>query len=440
MSELVRSLSLYDVIFSGYGYTVGADIFALIPYIAKTGKNLTWVAFLIGGFIVLATALSYARLNLEYPSNDAEFTWIRESFKVPEEEVKDDTDRTRNKFVDIFATIVIWAVMIMGVTMNSVMVVSINRFLKRFNVNIPDIVLNFLIVLVPFAFNLLDAKNLSKSNIIVTILTTIILVMIPGFAFKKSPHLNDVQVSTSDFNKDSMVNLIKAIGITILPYNGYQSVVQMSEEVKDTDDVPRGMMISGVLTILAYCSLAVAVIAILGLAKTGKSTSPLADIFKMFLGEKGGNVANLVGILTGFTTLLLSFYSRSRLLSKISEYGIAPSIFSKLGLDTGNNMLLGGVPFFSLVVIGIFTYFATVIKEDALEVLTDVTNVLTCFIFVCVNLGVLVNYFKKDNKVDKPDADKTLMDRLREMPPYYAVLGLIIFSILLYSGIVNFGK
>ena len=69
MSELVRSLNLKDVIFSGYGYTVGADIFALIPYIARTGKQFTWVAFLIGGLIVLATALSYARLNSEYPSN-----------------------------------------------------------------------------------------------------------------------------------------------------------------------------------------------------------------------------------------------------------------------------------------------------------------------------------------------------------------------------------
>lgn len=438
MSELVRSLDLYDVIFSGYGYTVGADIFALIPYIVKTGKEFTWLAFLIGGLIVLATALSYARLNLEYPSNDAEFTWIRESFKVREEDVKDDTDRTRNKFVDIFATIVIWAVMIMGVTMNSVMVVSINRFLKRYNINVPDIVLNFLIVLVPFAFNLLDVKNMSKANIVVTILTSIILLLIPGFALKDSPHIKDVEVSSLKFDSNNIGNLIKAIGITILPYNGYQSVVQMSEEVKDTDDVPRGMMISGALTIFAYCALAVAVIAILGLAKTGKSTSPLADIFKIFLGKHGGNVANLVGIFTGFTTLLLSFYSRSRLLSKISEYGIAPSIFSKLGFDTGNNKLLSGIPFFSLIVIGIFTYISTVIREDALETLTDITNILTCFIFVCVNLGVLVNYFKKDNKVDKPDSEKTLMDRLKELPPFYAVLGLIIFSILLHSGITHF--
>ena len=56
-----------------------------------------------------------------------------------------------------------------------------------------------------------------------------------------------------------MLNLIKAIGITILPYNGYQSVVQMSEEVEDTDDVPKGMMISGLLTIFVYCALAVSV-------------------------------------------------------------------------------------------------------------------------------------------------------------------------------------
>lgn len=435
MSELVRSLNLHDVIFSGYGYTVGADIFALIPYIVKTGKNFTWLAFLIGGLIVLATALSYARLNLEYPSNDAEYTWIREAFKVPEEDIKDESDRKRNKWVDIFATVVIWAVMIMGVTMNSVMVVSINRFLKRYNINLPDIVLNFLIVLAPFAFNLLDVKNLSRANIVVTILTSLILFSVPAFALKSAPHAKDIMLKSSDFTSDNMVNLIKAIGITILPYNGYQSVVQMSEEVEDTDDVPKGMMISGFLTIFVYCLLAVAVISILGLSKTGKTTSPVADIFKSFLGSHGGNVANIVGILTGFTTLLLSFYSRSRLLSKISEYGIAPGIFKNLGLNAGGEHKLGGIPFYSLVVIGICTWIATIFRADSLEILTDITNVLTCFIFICVNLGVLVNYYKKDNTVNKPESEKTLLDRLKEMPPLYAVLGLIIFSILLYSGL-----
>ena len=166
-----------------------------------------------------------------------------------------------------------------------------------------------------------------------------------------------------------------------------------------------------------------------------KTTTPISDIYKKFLGNTGSNIAIVVGILTGFTTLLLSFYSRSRLLSKISEYGIAPELFSNLGLKTGSKSLLSGIPFYSILVISIVTYIATILKADSLEILTDITNVLTCFVFVCVNLGVIVNYFKKDNKVDKPDDEKTLLDRLKEVPPYYAGLGLLIFTVLLFSGV-----
>ena len=42
--------------------------------------------------------------------------------------------------------------------------------------------------------------------------------MIPGFALNKSPNLSDVQVSASDFNKDGMLNLIKAIGIVLFRF------------------------------------------------------------------------------------------------------------------------------------------------------------------------------------------------------------------------------
>lgn len=431
MFELLRQLNLSDVIFSGYGYTVGADIFALIPYIVKTGKNYTWLAFVIGGLIVLATALSYARLNMEYPSNDAEYTWIREAFKVPEEEVKTEADKRRNKMVDAFATFVIWAVIILGITMNGVMVVSINRFLKKMNINIPDLIMNFMIVLVPFAFNLLDAKNMSKANIVVTILTSIILFFIPGFTLKSSPHVADLKLPGLD--KDNVINLIRAIGITILPYNGYQSVVQMSEEVKDVNDVPKGMIISGLLTIALYSILALSVIAILGLNGAKKTTTPISDIYQKFLGGMGSKITIVVGILTGFTTLLLSFYSRSRLLSKISDYGIAPELFSNLGVKAGNKSLFSKIPFYAVVGISIVTYIATILKADALESLTDITNILTCFVFVCVNLGVIINYYKKNNKVDKPDDEKTFLDRLKEMPPYYAGLGLVLFTILFFQ-------
>ena len=433
MSDLIRQLNLSDIISYGFGYTVGADIFALIPYILKIGKNYSWVAFLIGGIIMLATVLSYARLNLEYPSNDAEYTWIKEAFKVKEEDIKTDFDIRRNKCVDIFATVVIWVVIILGITMNAAMVVIINRFLKKVNINIPDIIMNFLIVLIPFGFNLLDAKNMSKANIIVTILTSLILFIIPGFAVKSSPYVSDLKLPP--LSKDNLINLVKSVAITIFPYNGYQSVVQMSEEVKDIDNIPKGMIISGILTIILYTILYISVIAILGLTGIQKTTTPISDIYEQFLGSIGSKITIIIGLLSGFTALLLCFHSRSRLISKISECGIAPELFSNLGIKSGNKSLLTGIPFNSIVAITIVTYILTILKSDSLEILIDITNILTFFVFISVNLGVIVNYFKKNNKVDKPDKEKTFLDKFEEMTPYYAILGLLIFSILFISGL-----
>ena len=116
------------------------------------------------------------------------------------------------------------------------------------------------------------------------------MVLIPGFALKSSPHAKDIESGSLKFDKDNIINLVRAQELQFY-HIGYQSVVQMSEEVKDTDDVPRGMMISGVLTIAAYCILAVSVIAISGLVKTGKSTAPLTDIYKIFFGKHGANVS-----------------------------------------------------------------------------------------------------------------------------------------------------
>lgn len=467
MGQLVRQLNLYDIIFSGYGYTVGADIFALIPYIVRNAKGYTWLAFLIGGLLSLATGLSYARLNIDYPSNDAEYTWIKESFQVKEE--KTDKDKLRNQFVSLFSAIVIWAVMILGVTMNSVMVVSMGNFIKKMGVNIPDKFLNFAIVLIPTLFNFLDVKKMSVANIIVTIITSVTLFGIPFLSLFKNPFSKDLK--PTEIKKDTLMNIVKAIGITILPYNGYQSVVQMSEETKDVSDIPKGMLISGVLAIALYTLLSVGVISILGIKNISSSKSPISEAFSLFFGSRGGDIVNVVAVLTGFTTLLLSLYSRSRLLSKLSELKIAPELFSNYGVKVDeNNTMFKGIPFYSIIVISIMSYVCTLFREDSLEILTDITNILTFFVFICVNFGVIYNYFKKkdnnqneENKENKENNKMTsdeklneelneeinndneennsiqnLLDKITSSFPIYAFVGIVILSLLLYQALKEF--
>ena len=429
MSELVRQLTLSDIIFSGYGYTVGAGVFALMPYIVKNAKNYTWLAFLIGGAISIMTAMSYAKLNIEYPSNDAEYSWIIETFKVDKPKTKKDNQH--NKYVKLFSAIVIWAVMILGVTMNSVIIVSVSNFFKNMNIgNIPTNIITLVAVLFPTFLNLLDVKKMSIVNIIVTILTTLILGLIPVFSIFKHPHIKDIVPTV--LNTNTIQNIIKAVSITILPYNGYQSVVQMSEEVKNVNNIPKGMLISGVLAIGLYTILSVGLILILGVSNISKSTSPIADAFSIFFGKYSGNIVNIFGILTGFTTLLLSIYSRSRLLNKLSEHNIAPKIFNQYGIGK----YFKGIPVMSVMIVGVLSYIFTLLKENSLEFLANITNILTLFVFICVNICVIYTYYYKDKNKNKNKNDPKLtplINKFRNTPPIYAIIALIILLILFYS-------
>ena len=51
-----------------------------------------WMAFALGGLISILTGLSYAKLNLEVPSNDAEYSWIIDSFTTK----KDKKEKTKH--------------------------------------------------------------------------------------------------------------------------------------------------------------------------------------------------------------------------------------------------------------------------------------------------------------------------------------------------------
>ena len=57
-------------------YMIGAGIFTLLPFIIKYGGKILLMAFVFGGIISILTGLSFARLNYQYPVNDAEYSWF----------------------------------------------------------------------------------------------------------------------------------------------------------------------------------------------------------------------------------------------------------------------------------------------------------------------------------------------------------------------------
>ncbi len=63
-----RAMGLWSAIAIGIGGMVGGGIFSILGIATGISGNLIYVSFIIGGFIALLSAYSYAKLGSKYPS------------------------------------------------------------------------------------------------------------------------------------------------------------------------------------------------------------------------------------------------------------------------------------------------------------------------------------------------------------------------------------
>ena len=69
-------------------------------------------------------------------------------------------------------------------------------------------------------------------------------------------------------------------------YNGFQSLVQLSEEAKNQNDIPRSLISSLISSAIVYSLFAVSVVALLGSKLASKSKMSLIDAFRVVLSDK----------------------------------------------------------------------------------------------------------------------------------------------------------
>lgn len=427
---LQKTYSLTDITFAGFGYIVGAGIFTLLPFIIKYAKGNTWLAFLLGGIISILTGLSYAKLNLDLPSNDAEYTWITDAFTTKKDR---EEKNTKYKWVERFARVVIYSVMALGIAMNAAVALSIVDLLRPYVPQISTMILSFIVILLPSLVNIASAKYTASLNTGITTLTVLGLLIVIFLGLFNGKNMSENTVFPIPGNN---FNLLHGVFITIFAFNGFQSLVQMSEEAKNKSDIPKGMIGSAGLAMIFYILIAIAVVSLFGVKKASSSVSPIVDAFGISFGKNALNIVNVLAIITMSSTLLLSTMSRSRLLKKLADLDLAPKFLSKLTETIQNNKM----PVNSVAVVSLLSYALTFVKGNALETVANLANTIAFFIFTCVNIAVIYKHHKKDNDVEKEDNNDTdkeelepLLQKFKNAYPTYAILGAICTSVLFFN-------
>jgi len=437
-----KNLTLPDLFFAGYGFIVGAGIFSLMPYVIKNGKGFSWLSFVIGGVVCLITGISYAKLNSLYPSNDAEYSWIMNILNF-------DKDRDPEKVktpVRYLANSVIWIVVIVGLFMGATILSGQADFIKQyFDINKQS--LTAILVTIPSLIVITGNKYATILNKFIMILVTAAFTLL--FVIAKIMGKNKREVSFNVTNKD--INpILKASFITIFAYNGFQSIVQLSEESKEQKHIPISIIGSSAFAILVYGLITISVIALIGVKAGGSEVSPLASAYGVKFGKRGADIVNVLALVALTNTMLILTLSRSRLLQKLAVRGIAPDYLKHLtsikkllklekfeSTNNENSVAVKNentvtnadkpsktIPIYAVVTLSVLTYLLTFIREGAVDYLAGLTSSFLFLVFLIVNILVLINYFKKKTQSEKDH--ENMIDR--EMPllkgfPWYAAIG-----------------
>jgi basic amino acid/polyamine antiporter, APA family len=427
--KYARNLSFSDLFFAGYGFIVGAGIFSLLPYIIKYGQGLSWFSFVVGGIICLITGLSYAKLNSLYPSNDAEYSWIMNVLNFN----KDKDPEKTSKFVKFLSAAIIWIVVLIGLfTAATVLVGQADIIRLYLNYSKPKIIA--LMIAFPTLIVMAGNKSSTALNKLIMALVTVAFALLYGQASSKGTNFRQVDFNLGDLN---MEGVLKSSFITIFAYNGFQSIVQLSEEANDKGDIPKSILSSVSFSTLIYGLITISVISLIGLKTSSNSVSPLADAYGVFFGKKGTDVVNLLALAALTNTILIITLSRSRLIQKLAVRGILPKFLAKLtsigeflGLEkfTGTNeSKKKTIPINSIITLSLVTYLITFIRKGAIEYLASLTSSFIFIVFTLVNSLVIINYYKKktDDEIAKEkEVDKTLP--MIKGFPWYAVVGFVI--------------
>lgn len=420
-SGLHRVLGTWDIVFFGLAAIIGAGSFSSLGEAVFRGGPGVMVLYIICGVACAFTAMSYAEFASRIPTAGSAYTYAYASFG------------------ELIAWIIGWA-LIMEYSFGNIYVAFswsdyFTSFLERINIHFPD----FLCTSYPeaklafdksIAHNALDTSFINKEHVNawtsapvfnnLKIILDLPALFVNGFitwlvyiGIRESKNVNNLLVIL----KLAVIFLIIAVGIfyinsdnwtpvnnegvkSIMPngfsgvmaavsgvffaYIGFDALSVLAEETKDPQKtLPKGMIISLVVSTVVYIVLTLILTGMVDYRKFDGIGDPLAFIFA----PENGNLPWMeftvsVAAIIAITSVLLVFQmGQPRIWYAMSRDGLLPKKFATIHPKYKT-------PGFATIITGIAVGLPILFTDKAF--ILDFTSIGTIFAFVLVNGGILL--------------------------------------------------
>jgi APA family basic amino acid/polyamine antiporter len=310
-------LSLFPFTMIVVGLVIGMGIFRTAATSAKVAvsPSVYFSAWIIGGFIALCGALTYAEIGSRYPVTGGYY----------------------QVFAKVYHPSIAFGINCLilvsnAASLSGVALIGSRYFMGLFPGTWTDLHIALVSVFTILIFYLINLRGLKLSGLIQTLLMvikiTMILVLISGLFFPDQYTKNEFV-----YKDISLFEWMKSLGLSLVAvsftYGGYQQTINFGQEVRHpTRNIPRGIFIGIILIITLYLLVNLSYFKLIGFEKI-KDESRIAFVLvdKIF-GDKGAYIFSgflFLGVLAYVNGLLMS---NPRVMYAMGKDGSLPRQFA----------------------------------------------------------------------------------------------------------------
>lgn len=369
MSSLSRHIGLFHLTMYGVGLILGAGIYVLIGEAAGLAGNALWISFILGAIVASFAGLSYSELTSLFPRAAAEYVFVKEGF--------------RSNFIGF---LVGWLTILTSIIVAATVALGFGGYVEELT-NIPIIISALIILGVLSLVNFIGIKESAWANTIFAIVTIIglAIIIVVGFSFPLESEINYFE------NPFGVNGIILAFILVFFAFIGFEDIANVAEEVKRPQrTMPRGIMLSVLITTIIYILVSLASIRIVGWEQLAESSAPLAFVAEQRLGQQGHFILSIIALFATASTILITLVAGARIFYGMARDGSLPS---KLGLIHKKTK----TPWIAVILILVAAIGFSFIGD--IVIIANIVVFAVVVTFAMINLAViLLRYVKPDQE------------------------------------------
>lgn len=316
--ELVRTLSLPQIMMLGIGGTMGAGVFVLTGHAAGLVGPAVVLVFFLAALQSLPNALSYAELSSSFPVAGGGYAYISMALD------------------GLIPFSVGWVSWFSGMFYSALSALGAAYSLKIFFPAIPVKLTTLVLILVFVIVSVRGSKEAGQTQVI---LTGVLLTALVGFilfglilpaGFSMAEFYRDSGFFIHDGLLENMAQIFKTLTLVNVLFVGYEVIATTAEEAKNPGrNIPVAIIGSIVLSALVYIGLTFTSLGIVSARVLGQSATPLSDAAAR-LGPWGAPLMGIAGLIATLTSLNTAMISSARVALALSRDGYLPRFLSRI--------------------------------------------------------------------------------------------------------------